>query len=587
MSSNTTLPPILTHRTVSSIRGQSATTPQTPSRPISSSFGSPSSLRADDEVIVIELGSRKLRLGFGGDVAPKRIVTFSPEQHRRAGDFRAWDIDFKSDWRKRASGKKWGADYELWQLDTREQDLGLVEDKLERELRDAYFRWLLIDSRPRKVTLVLPPTLPIPLLSSVLDTLFDRFQAPTISLLSSPVMAAVGAGARSSLVIDLGWHETTVTAVYEYREVRSWRTIRAGKFLVEETFEFLSRAIQGRTGTDQTERTEDKLGDDAVSFEECEEVATRMLWCKKAAKKQLDQDSTREGLPTVHEHEDEETPPAEYQSAVDIKLNSCVSPKTVAIPFAQLAEPCETTFFETRLSPSSFDDHELPVHLLIHRALLQLPLDVRAVCMSRIIFTGGCSSIIGLRGRIIDEVSILVEEQGWDPVTGKAAEQVKSKTKAKSNGIQNEQNINGNSLPIPVVVQPASSDGEEDEDTEENTTDQTTNAADTPQEIDQVEEMIKKERDDSEHPVVQGELRVVDSLGPWCGASLATQLRIPALATIDRDLWLQQGVNGASRPSEVDIKNAPQRQSMGPSGLMRGQAAQPGSWTLGIWGSLF
>ncbi|KAI1428466.1 actin-domain-containing protein [Xylaria sp. FL1777] len=583
MSSNTGLAS-LPHRTVSSIRaGAHSTTtpgpPQTPARAIPSTFGSPSSSsRVDDDPIVIELGSRKLRLGFAGDAAPKRIVAFSPDQQRRTGDFRVWEPDFASGWRNRASGKPWGADHELWRLDIREQDLALVGDKLERELRDAFFKYLLVDSKPRKVTLVLPPTLPIPLLSSTLDTIFHHFQAPAVSLLSSPVMTTFSAGTRSALVIDLGWHETTVTAVYEYREVQSWRTIRAGKLLVEETYEFLLQAAKGGPATERTERTrdEDRLRDEALSFEECEEVATRMLWCRKAARQPY-RKTTEEGLPTVHEHEEEveeEIPPTEDHSPLAITLDSCKPPKTVEIPFSQLAEPCETTFFETRLSPSCFDDHELPVHLLVYRALLQLPLDVRAICMSRIIFTGGCSHIFGLKGRIFDEVSILAEEQGWDPVRGKGAEQYKTNSKLSrdstrpaSNGV------------IPTVVQPDTTSGDGE------ATEPQVKAAHIPQEVDQVENFIQRER--NYKPTVQGLLRAIDSLGPWCGGSLAAQMKIPALATIDRDIWLQQGVNGASRPSEVDIKTGPQRQSMGPSGLMRGQAAQPNNWTLGVWGTLF
>lgn len=140
----------LPHRTVSSIRAGDRSSsqalpnaPHTPPRTIvPSAFGSPSTLRADDDVVVIEVGSRKLRIGFAGDSAPKRIASFGPEQQRRAGDFRAWEADYQSDWRKRASGKPWGADYELWQLDVRGQDLALIGDKLERELRDAFTKYV-------------------------------------------------------------------------------------------------------------------------------------------------------------------------------------------------------------------------------------------------------------------------------------------------------------------------------------------------------------------------------------------------------------------------------------------------------------
>ncbi|KAI5862259.1 actin-like ATPase domain-containing protein [Durotheca rogersii] len=589
MSSGTA--PSLPHRTISTIRagGQSTThglptTPHTPTRTVvPSAFGSPSTLRADDEVIVIELGSRRLRLGFAGDPAPKRIVSFCPEQQRRAGDFRDWDVGYQNEWRKRAAGKPWGSDHELWQLDVRGQDLALVGDKLERELRDAFTKYLLIDSRPRRVTLVLPPTIPIPLISSVLDTLFNRFQAPSVSLLSSPVMAAMAAGMRAALVIDLGWHETTVTAVYEFREVQTWRTIRAGKLLVEETYEFLTNAIDGRPTAGRGERTEDKLDSSALSFEECEDFATRMLWCKRTSREPIQQPV--EGLPTLHEQDESETTaPPEDGSLTKITLTSCIPPKTVEIPFAELAEPCEAVFFETRLSPSCFDDHEIPVHLLAYRALLQLPLDVRAVCMSRIIFTGGCSNIIGLRGRIFDEVSLLAKERGWDPVRGKGADQYKANPKLRRNS--SRQSSEG---PVPVPAAPdvpatVPAENSSSSNAEGGEAAAAVNPAHAPPEADHVEELIKKDK--NYKPLVQGALRVLDSLGPWCGASLAAQLKIPALATVDRELWLHQGVHGACRPSEVDVK-AQQRQSVGGGSLIRGQGSQAiVNWTLGVWGTL-
>ncbi|KAI1084378.1 actin-like ATPase domain-containing protein [Whalleya microplaca] len=602
----------LPHRTVSSIRaggsgGHSATLsgaggggghgPHTPAnRPtvVPSNYGSPSgssSLRSEDDTVVLELGSRRLRLGFAGDPAPKRIAHFGPEQQKRAGDFRAWDVGYQRDWRKRASGKPWGADHELWQLDVRGQDLGLVADKLEHELREAFTKYLLIDSRPRRVSLVLPPTTPLPLLSSVFDTIFHRFQAPSISLFSSPVMAAMAAGTRSGLIIDIGWHETTVTAVYEFREVHSWRTIRAGRLLLEESYEFLRNAVQGRPPTARTDRTEDKLEDDAISFEECEEFATRMIWCKKAAKEPARE--TTEGLPTLHEQDESEpVAPGDDHSPMAVTLNSCIPPKTVEIPFAELAEPCEATFFETRLAPSCFDDHELPLHLLVYQALLQLPLDVRAICMARIIFTGGCSNIIGLKGRIFDEVSLLAQERGWDPVRGKAVEQYRTNHKLKR---KNSSRQAGDG-PTPVASAAAASQSSETTGRNEEgggggggneSAPPTSNPAHAPPEVDQVEELIRKER--NYKPTVQGTLRAIDSLGAWCGAAMATVLRVPALATVDRELWLQQGVQGACRPHEVDVKTVAQqhqRQSMGPGGLMRGQAQQPSNWTLGVWGAI-
>lgn len=143
----------LPHRAVSTIRGGAVSSintssasgasggasdgPRTPLRSLASipsSFNSPSSLRAEDEVLIVEFGARKLRVGFAGDAAPKGVVTFGPEQARRVGDFRRWEVGYVDDWRK----KGWGTEHELWRSDVRGLDLGLVGDRLERGLREAF-----------------------------------------------------------------------------------------------------------------------------------------------------------------------------------------------------------------------------------------------------------------------------------------------------------------------------------------------------------------------------------------------------------------------------------------------------------------
>jgi len=112
-------------------------------RTISSAYGSPSTLRAEEDCVIIELGSRYLRAGFAGDAIPKAVIDFSPEEQRRAGDYRKWEIGYAKDWRKRISGKEWGDGYELWKPDLRIVDLGLVGDKVERAIRVAFTKSVL------------------------------------------------------------------------------------------------------------------------------------------------------------------------------------------------------------------------------------------------------------------------------------------------------------------------------------------------------------------------------------------------------------------------------------------------------------
>lgn len=335
--------------------------------------------------------------------------------------------------------------------------------------------------------------------------------------------------------------------------------------LVEQMHKLLKRCVAEECGKSYNEA--DGVADHVVSFEECDDLTSRLAWCKPAKGSPKTQQKP-DALPTVEEQDETDMPgsyPKDESKGSGIPLASTSQPVTIHPTFDQLSEPCENTFFDLQRPQSEFDDEELPVHLLVYRSLLQLPMDVRAVCMSRIIFTGGCSSVLGLRGRIFDEVAQLVHEREWSGVTGKAVEQLKQNPKLKRRGTR--QASDG-----PSGVGPRAVGGEEDEVWHD--------AANAAQEKDPIEEQLGKAGRIT--PGTQGQLRCVESLGPWSGGSMVTQLKVPAIATIDRELWLQQGVAGASRPSEVDVK-VHQRQSMGAGGLMR-NATAGSNWTLGVWG---
>jgi actin-related protein len=548
----------LAHRSVANIRGggtpggPSTPGPHTPPRASNlSSFGSPSTVRADDEILVIELGARYLRVGFAGDSTPKAALSCGPAEQRRVGDFGAWQ-------EPRRGGTAWSPEHEFWRFDLRELDLGLVEDKLDRMLRDAFTRYLLIDSRPRRVGLVLDSAVPIPMLSTVLNTLFYRFQTPSVSLISTGMAASIAAGVRSAVVINMGWAETIITTIYEYREVKTTRTVRGGRLLVDQLYEIL----KGYLVPDMNEENHDS--ERVISFEECEDIMCRLMWCRPSAFKASQRLSAQ--LETVEEQDESEAESAQNSPSsqtVRIPLTTSSTQSSLELPMERFANICDDAFFDTAASPSTFDDHELPVHLLLYQHLLQLPMDIRAVCMSRIIFTGGCSNILGLKERIVDEVTSMVERRGWESVSGKGADEVKRKAKLQEKGIQRQDGD-------PQLGSEAG---------EEGAASRIGPAYEEPvhDQIDAKLARLKKAPSQ-----VKGQLRAIHSLGPWAGGSLLSQLKIPAMAAIDRDLWLQHGAHGASRPSEVDVKA--QRQSMAAGGLIRGNGHT--SWTLGVWGAM-
>jgi actin-related protein len=373
-------------------------------------------------------------------------------------------------------------------------------------------------------------------------------------------MTGAAAGVRSCLIVDMGWAETVVTSVYEYREVKHTRTVRAARLLLNNVYRELSALLSGETQSSQEGTDKSQNAERLLSFAECEDVMCRLVWCRPSSLKTSRQPVQ---LETVEEQDESDAeaanPPHSPKGSAKIPLRSTAQPTTVEMPFEKLADICDATFFPSAPSVSTFDDDELPLHMLVYLHLLQLPLDVRAVCMSRIIFTGGGSSILGIKERVMDEVTYLVETRGWEPVTGKGAEQVR--TRAKSQG----QAGSMNSSSVPLVTVEGSSRSQ------------------TEPEKDPLEAKLARHRK-AGPPQVQGQLRALHSLGPWVGASLLSQLRIPALSTIDRELWLQHGVSGASKPGDVDVK-AQQRQSMSAGGLIRGAGGHH-NWTLGAWGAL-
>lgn len=419
--------------------------------------------------------------------------------------------------------------------------------------------------------LVQNSSMPLPLLSSVLDVLFRQFHVPVVSLFSSAAMSVAASGLRSGLVVDMGWSETIVTSVYEHREVRSTRSIRAAQRLVAATHNVILTTLGIPTsGNTPTSSIQDMDPDDSVSLylinlEECEDICRRLMWCRQFLGGKI-YDPEPPGLPTVSEQDESDTATSqghEPAGTIDAPLNSIRPPQSVSISFDALANACEEVFIAPGRNAMHFDDHELPLHFLIYQHLLGLPMDVRAVCMSRIIFTGGCSNVLGLKGRIFDEVDSLIKTRGWVPVSGKAF----GKTNSNANAQPSSDEYGKRRFRIDA-------DGEVNEDVP--------SPANVEHERDSVMEKIQKTRLSTDP--IHGELRSVESLGSWAGGSLMANLKVMGLATIEREKWQQQGIRGASRPKDVDTRSQLRHSASGLTRVQPSSSSQ--SWTLGAWGYL-
>ena len=75
-------------------------------------------------------------------------------------------------------------------------------------------RYLLIDSKARKVIVAEETLLPYRIKEAICRVLFTYFQVPSVTFLSSHVLALASTGLRTGLVVDIGWYDTRVLPVF-------------------------------------------------------------------------------------------------------------------------------------------------------------------------------------------------------------------------------------------------------------------------------------------------------------------------------------------------------------------------------------
>lgn len=566
--------------------------PTTPSaRALSGIYGSSAaaSFRSDEEHLIFEFGSRHLRAGFAGESKPRCTRSFGPDEQRRVGDFRRWMPGYDVVRRKRKRGQDWGEGYELWKMDLRNADLGLVEDKIERAVREIVSQYLLLDHRPRRATVAVPPLLPRPLLSALLSSVFTTLQAISITVLSIPVLHIVSAGLRSGLVIDLGWGETTVTAVYEYREIHHGSSVRAGKYLTEEMAKLLNEECHKSKKDPPPEIKEE------ITFEEAEEVLTRMAWCwdRREAQKR----KSGANPPTTTEAAEDPT--------ITIPFPAATPPISVSLPFSRFAEPSENALFASDSSAHDIDDHDLPIPLLAYNALLSIPIDARKLCMSRIIVTGGASKLPGVKRRVLSEIEQLIKRRGWDPVRSYgSATQKHEELQMRNHHVRSNTVDTLSPLPLqsPGTGTISETISQQEEEAEDESSQQTPGsqtptsqrassrssgtvtpapASELPQEIDPITAKLETLSMKNRPPGPEGVVRGVETLGAWAGASIVAQLRIRGIVEVDKDRFMQHGLAGATKDTGHATAVEQKRQSsLGTGGRAAGDR---GSWTLGVW----
>ncbi|KAK0913446.1 hypothetical protein LTR02_002294 [Friedmanniomyces endolithicus] len=499
-------------------------------RSISSQFpGTPGSFRGSEpeDVVVYELDARQISAGFAGESRARCIVRFTPEMGRRAGDYREYDVRYDRRNAKSSKRKGWGEDYELYRtLDLRNQDLGLVTDQLERAVRTIHADSLQLDSKTLKAVLVVPSLLPTPLLDVALKVLFSHHtQPPSVAIMTTPVLATVGAGLRDALVVEVGWEESVVTAVGEYKAVFQRRSVRAAKMVVHEMAKVLELEAyrQERDGVEVMANASD------VPFEHAEDILDRMGWCRP-----------RNSAGTASE-------PMNTRKHIPLPFSSS---KTRPVSLATLSSPAQTILFHPTTPPTDHDDEDLPLPNLAHTVLLALPPDFRASCLFRLVLTGRLGNLPGLRSRFLSELHQLVEQDpDWDRVASYGS------ATSKRERVLRECSVNTASATV-LQPNPLESTSHPISPTKKSNTNEDYVPPNQRPHDDSIDPItIKAERNHNlgrnnpQKPdnAKKAEIRGVKTLGAWAGASLAARLGVKAVHTVEREEFLKFGnVGGGS-----------------------------------------
>jgi actin-related protein len=243
----------------------------------------------------------------------------------------------------------------------------------------------------------------------------------------------------------------------------------------------------------------------------------------------------------------------------------------VSFPLSTVTEVVDQCFLPSgsELQP---DDEELPLPELLYNALLHLPPDVRAICMARITFVGAGSTIPNLRQAVVTNLEAIIASHGWTPVRGthvaKRRQNLTLTVQNRSRRLVQEAHDNNG---VASISQPQN--------------DMTPTRAEGSTFEDKLQKQLTKDSSQQSAPqTVQGQIRCVESLGAWAGASLLTSLKVKAVVEIERTRFLESGMAGATRDRETDTVTTGQRASSGGAGAVGGgKAGERTSWTLGGW----
>lgn len=320
--------------------------------------------RREDRV-VLEVGSRVCRAGFGGECAPRVLLDAAAAGARTLG--RPLDALYAPDQMLAAHPR---------QLQERHRDLVRCLVRLLRTVYQEYVhnshRHLVCDARAYKVLLVHSPLWVEAVQDALCGVLLGNLGVPSVSFIDTHTLALLATGRNTGLVVDCGYWETTVMPVYAGRPLRNALTTtpRAGRRL-RACVAALCTAYASVRGAPPAD----------VPRAAVERITTEALYVHPAPRAACDASLP---LDTAAMHA------AYAEDAEDFDLRTDAG--TLRVPGWIRSAACEALFDDG-------DEDEAGVVQCARQSIAQLPLDTRREILDAVLLAGGTAMLPGFAAR--------------------------------------------------------------------------------------------------------------------------------------------------------------------------------------------
>ncbi|MCO5549516.1 hypothetical protein L7F22_002988 [Adiantum nelumboides] len=399
-----------------------------------------------DDRLVLDIGARVTKIGHSNEARPRSVVW---SLRNATPTERAMDST--------CGGMIWSTDIARCKDDTNRE---VVEYKLRGRLkfllRNLFYQILTQDPKARKITIVHNAFMPTIVQEVLQEVLFLNLRVASVSFVPSHLMSAIAIGRSCTLVIDMGYEQTSLIPIHLWRPLTHRYTLvspKAARRVSQRLRALLlhfatytppppSSHTTGSTfsatmqsGSSTSRSGQSKIPADLLDDDFLDEIKAKVLTVghvlrhENVEKTQTVRDNqwkTRQPFSTIPEEDDLEwievlrkQYSGEKCATADISIEVPPEPSP---PLTAATQPA-TLFYSAHTHPirqgrgriripgwvreraievlfEQGDDDELSLTEMILDALLKLPIDTRQVMANNIYLTGGTAMIPGLAHRL-------------------------------------------------------------------------------------------------------------------------------------------------------------------------------------------